>query len=54
MPLGRVFKIYKKRRGMFQEIEVAPHVDFQKLEYVLIDPTDRQKIQESVNVVSQP
>jgi len=50
IPLGRVSKIHKKRRGMFQEIEVAPHVDFQKLEYVLIDPTDRRKIQESMNM----
>ena len=35
--------MHKKRRGMFQEIEVTPDVDFQKLEYVFIDPTDRKK-----------
>jgi rod shape-determining protein MreC len=49
IPLGRVSKIHKKRRGMFQEIEVQPHVDFQKLEFVFIDPTDRSKIPESSN-----
>ena len=50
MPLGYVSKVYKKRRGMFQEIEVTPHVDFQKLEYVLIDPTDRRQILESMDL----
>ncbi|MGB3222765.1 MAG: rod shape-determining protein MreC [Desulforhopalus sp.] len=49
VPLGRVSKIHKKRRGMFQEIEVQPHVDFQKLEFVFIDPTDRSKIPQSSN-----
>ncbi|MCP3889978.1 MAG: rod shape-determining protein MreC [Desulfobulbaceae bacterium] len=50
MPLGVVSKIHKKRRGMFQEIEVQPIVDFQKLEFVLIDPTDRRKILESMDL----
>ena len=50
IPLGEVAKIYKRRRGMFQEIEVRPHVDFQKLEFVLIDPTDRRSILESMNL----
>jgi len=50
MPLGVVSKIHKKRRGMFQEIEVQPLVDFQKLEFVLIDPTDRRKILESMDL----
>jgi rod shape-determining protein MreC len=49
IPLGIVSKIHKKRRGMFQEIEVQPHVDFQKLEFVFIDPTDRRKIPDSNN-----
>lgn len=53
MPLGTVSKIYKRKRGMFQEIEVSPLVDFQKLEYVLIDPTDRRKILESMNLSIQ-
>lgn len=50
IPLGRVSKIYKKKRGMFQEIEVKPHVDFQKLEFVFIDPTDRRKMLDSANL----
>lgn len=50
MPLGSVSKVYKKRRGMFQEIEVKPYVDYQKLEFVLIDPTDRRQILESMDL----
>lgn len=50
IPLGQVSKIHKRRRGMFQEIEVRPYVDFQKLEFVLIDPTDRRAILESMNL----
>lgn len=53
MPLGTVSKIHKKKRGMFQEIEVKPLVDFQKLEFVLIDPTDRRKVLESMNLSTQ-
>ncbi len=50
IPLGRVSKIHKNRRGMFQEIEVKPNVDFQKLEFVFIDPTDRRKLLDSTNL----
>ena len=50
IPLGRVSNIHKKKRGMFQEIEVQPSVDFQKLEFVFIDPTDRRKILDSANL----
>ncbi len=50
IPLGRVIRVQRKQRGMFQEIEVEPHVDFQKLEVVLIDPTDRRKIIDSMNM----
>lgn len=49
MPLGVVSKIHKRKRGMFQEIEVSPLIDFQKLEFVFIDPTDRRSILESMN-----
>jgi rod shape-determining protein MreC len=49
IPLGRISKIEKKQRGMFQEIEVEPSIDFQKLEYVLLDPTDRKAMLDSVN-----
>ncbi len=49
MVLGTVSKVYSKQRGMFQEIEVDPKVDFQKLEYVFIDPTDRKKIIDTIN-----
>jgi rod shape-determining protein MreC len=50
IPLGTVSKIYKKQRGMFQEIEVEPSVDFQKLEFVFIDPTDRKSVIDSMNL----
>lgn len=50
IPIGRVSKIQKKQRGMFQEIEVQPDIDFQKLEFVFIDPTDRRSIFESMNL----
>jgi rod shape-determining protein MreC len=53
IPLGKVSKIRRKKRGMFQEIEVTPFVDFQKLEFVLIDPTDRKKMLESMNLSSR-
>lgn len=43
-PLGQVSAVRRKERGMFQEIEVKPSVDFQKLEVVFIDLTDRKKI----------
>lgn len=51
IPLGRISGIEKKQRGMFQEIEVEPHIDFQKLEYVLLDPTDRKSVLDSMNMV---
>jgi rod shape-determining protein MreC len=50
IPLGTVSAVREKERGMFLEIEVQPAVDFQKLEYVFIDPTDRQKILREMNL----
>ena len=50
IPLGVVSAVREKERGMFQEIEVRPAVDFQKLEHVFIDPTDRQKILREMNL----
>jgi len=49
MFLGTVSGVFKKRRGMFLEIEVEPGVNFQNLEYVFIDPTDRRKIVEFID-----
>ncbi len=50
IPLGRVSQVFKKKRGMFQEITVEPNVDFQRLENVVIDPTDRRRMFESMNL----
>lgn len=49
MVVGTVAKIHNRERGMFQEIEVTPEVDFQKLEYVFIDRTNRKKIIDEMN-----
>ncbi len=49
MVVGTVSKIHSHERGMFQEIEVSPEVDFQKLEYVFIDRTNRKKIIDEMN-----
>ncbi len=49
MVLGTVSAVHSNQRGMFQVIEVKPEVNFQKLEYVFIDPTDRRKIINSMN-----
>ncbi|WP_205217451.1 rod shape-determining protein MreC [Desulforhopalus vacuolatus] len=49
MVVGTVAEIHNRERGMFQEIEVTPEVDFQKLEYVFIDRTNRKKIIDEMN-----
>jgi len=36
LPVGKVMKIEKNKRGMFQKIAVAPAVDFSTLETVLV------------------
>jgi rod shape-determining protein MreC len=36
LPVGVVSKVVRKRRGMFQEIEVKPAVDFLTLENLLV------------------
>jgi len=34
--VGTVSKVYQDQRGMFQEIEVEPAIDFSRLENVII------------------
>ena len=41
VPLGTVSVVRKKQRGMFQEITVEPAVDFQRLETVFINLTEK-------------
>jgi rod shape-determining protein MreC len=36
LPVGTVSQVVKSRRGMFQNIEIEPVVDFSKLEHLLI------------------
>ncbi len=50
IPLGIVSAVRKKRRGMFLEIEVTPAVDFQKLETLFINLSERQRIREEMDL----
>ncbi|MFP4474438.1 MAG: rod shape-determining protein MreC [Desulfatibacillaceae bacterium] len=36
LPIGRVSRVSRGNRGMFQEVAVTPHVNFDKLEEVLV------------------
>jgi len=54
IPLGKVSYVDKQQRGMFLEIKVRPTVDFLRLEYVLIDPTDRKKAMRELGVNPDP
>ena len=54
IPLGKVSRVDKQQSGMFLKIEVQPTVDFQRLEYVLIDPTDRKKAMKELGVDTNP
>jgi rod shape-determining protein MreC len=54
IPLGTVSAVHSKRRGMFQEIEVAPIVDFGQLEMVFIDLSEKQKIAEEMGITIEP
>ncbi len=40
--LGKVSKVRSRRRGMFQEIEVSPSVDFATLEFLFINLSEEQ------------
>ena len=54
VPLGKVSYVDKQQSGMFLKIEVRPAVDFQRLDYVLVDPTDRRKAMQDLGVNSGP
>jgi rod shape-determining protein MreC len=42
--LGKVSTVHSGRRGMFQEIEVAPAVDFARLEFLYINLSEEQLV----------
>ncbi len=42
--LGTVSKVYSKRRGMFQDIEVRPAVEFNRLEHLYINLSEEQLV----------
>jgi len=52
IPLGTVAAVRKKQRGMFQEIEVDPAVDFQRLETVFINLTEKLSWEAEIENVS--
>ncbi|MEE4240428.1 MAG: rod shape-determining protein MreC [Desulfopila sp.] len=52
VPLGYVSAVRKKQRGMFQEIEVSPSVDFQRIETVFVNMTEKLKWE--VELQTQP
>jgi len=54
LPLGTVSAVRSQRRGMFQEIEVTPIVDFGQLEMVFIDLSEKQKIAEEMGHTVKP
>jgi len=54
LPLGTVSAVRSQRRGMFQEIEVTPVVDFGQLEMVFIDLSEKQKIAEEMGHTVKP
>lgn len=45
LPVGVVSKVIRKRRGMFQEIEVTPAVDYTTLEDLLVIEQERPLIE---------
>lgn len=53
IPLGKVVTVNRKPRGLFQDITVQPDVDFERLEYVLIDRTDRKRQLDTVKFSSK-
>lgn len=54
IPLGVVSMVRKKKRGMFLEVEVQPLVDFQKLEMVFINLSEKQKVDEDPGSLNGP
>ena len=38
LPVGKITSIVKRQAGIFQDVTVTPHVDFERLEEVLIVP----------------
>jgi rod shape-determining protein MreC len=41
LPIGQVAEVTKKEAGIFQDVTIAPYVDFERLEEVLIVPTHK-------------
>lgn len=52
--LGTVSRVYSNRRGMFQEIEVKPAVDFARLESLFINLSEEQLIIDEMSRSSAP
>lgn len=44
IPVGTVSAVRRKKRGMFLEVEVAPSIDFQRLEFVQLNLSLQQSV----------
>ncbi len=44
IPVGTVSEVRRKKRGMFLEVQVAPFVDFQRLEFVQLNLSLQQSV----------
>lgn len=42
LPVGQVTTIVKREAGIFQDVTIAPHVDFERLEEVMVVPLPEQ------------
>ena len=47
LAVGQVSEVFKPKAGIFQEVTVAPYVDFEKLEEVLVVLNPKKKIKPS-------
>lgn len=54
IPLGVVSAVRSSLRGMFQEIEVSPTVNFTQVEMVFLDLAEKQKIAEEMGAPLEP
>jgi rod shape-determining protein MreC len=42
LPIGQVATIVKREAGIFQDVTITPHVDFERLEEVMVVPSPEQ------------
>ncbi|MBC8318781.1 MAG: rod shape-determining protein MreC [Desulfobulbaceae bacterium] len=50
LPVGTVSWVMKSKRGMFQQIKIAPAVDFSKLEYLIVALKEKSLAEDTFDV----